>query len=60
MAKAIPVKEIDMTKFSAHELLEMFRRGEHLRKNSDAYFLYLVTQSAILQGNERARAMSTL
>ena len=44
-------KEIDMTKISAHDMLEMFRRGEHLQKNSDAYFLYLVTQSAIIQGN---------
>ena len=60
MAKAIPVKEIDMNKLSAHELLEMFRRGEHLSKNSDAFFLHLITQSAILEGNERARAVSKL
>lgn len=41
------IREIDLTNLTAHELLEMFRRGEHKKKNSDAYYLSIATKSAL-------------
>lgn len=46
-------KVINLDKISVADMLKMFRRGEHRKKGSDAFYLNFITQAAISTGNEK-------